>query len=43
MAIEKRLNNEIFIDQALNPEILKAEELALAGDKLYYSGNMTRR
>ena len=37
MAIEKRLNNEIFIDQALNPEILKAEELALAGDKLYYS------
>ena len=35
MAIEKRLNNEIFIDQALNPEILKTEELALAGDKLY--------
>ena len=37
MAIEKRLNREIFIDQALNEEILRAEELALAGDKLYYS------
>ncbi len=36
MAIEKRLNSEIFIDQGLNVNILKAEELALAGDKLYY-------
>ena len=37
MAIEKKLNSEIFIGNALNEEILRAEELALAGDKLYYA------
>ena len=37
MTIEKKLNSEIFIGNALNEEILRAEELALAGDKLYYA------
>ena len=37
MTIEKKLNSEIFIGNTLNEEILRAEELALTGDKLYYT------